>query len=44
MSYLNTDARMLAEVIIKNINAEINYKDVPLEGAKNAVKLLRRFL
>ena len=43
MSYLNTDAKMLAEAIIKNINAEVNYKDVPLDGAKNAVKLLSRF-
>lgn len=43
MSYLNTDAKMLAEAIIKNINVEVNYKDVPLDGAKNAVKLLSRF-
>ena len=44
MSYLNTIPEMLAEEIVKNINAEINYKDVPLDGAKNAVKLLSRFL
>ena len=43
MSYLNTDAEMLAEAIIKNINADINYKEVPLDGAKNAVKLLSDF-
>lgn len=43
MSYLNTDDEMLAEAIIKNINADINYKEVPLDGAKNAVKLLRDF-
>jgi hypothetical protein len=43
MSYLNTDAKILADAIIKNINAEVNYKEVPLEGAKNAVKLLHRY-
>jgi UDP-N-acetylglucosamine:LPS N-acetylglucosamine transferase len=43
MSYLNTDAKMLAEAIIKNINAEVNYKDTLLDGAKNAVKLLSNF-
>jgi hypothetical protein len=44
MSYLNTDPKMLTEAIIKNINTEVNYKDVPLDGAKNTVKLLSRFL
>lgn len=34
---------MLAEAIIENINTEVNYKEVPLYGAKNAVKLLSRF-
>ena len=43
MSYLNTDAKTLAKVIIKNINTEVNYKDIPLDGAKNAVKLLSNF-
>jgi hypothetical protein len=43
MSYLNTDAKILAEAIIKNINTEVNYKDIPLDGAKNAVKLLSNF-
>ena len=43
MSYLNTDAKILAEAIIKNINAEVNYSNVPLGGAKNAVKLLSKF-
>ena len=44
MSYINTNPEMLAEVIIKNINAEVNYKNVPLDGAKNAVKLLSKYL
>ena len=43
MSYINTDAEMLAEAIIKNINADVNYKDVPLDGAQNGVKLLSKF-
>jgi len=43
MSYINTDAKMLAEAIIKNINTDVNYKDIPLDGAKNAVKLLSKF-
>ncbi len=43
MSYLNTSPEMLAEEIVKNISIEVNYKDAPLDGAKNAVKLLRRF-
>jgi predicted glycosyltransferase len=44
LSYLNTDAQMLADTIIKNINTDINYKEMPLDGAKNAVKLLEGFL
>jgi predicted glycosyltransferase len=43
MSYLKIDEKMLAEAIIENINTEVNYKEVPLNGAKNAVKLLSRF-
>ena len=43
MSYKNTDAKILAEAIIKNINAEVNYKDIPLDGAKNAAKLLSKY-
>lgn len=44
MSYLNTDTKMLADAIINNLNKKVDYKQVPLNGAKNAVKLLSRFL
>ena len=44
MSYLDTTPEMLAEAIFQNINTEINYKNVPLDGAKNAVNLLHGFL
>ena len=40
MSHSNTYANILAEAIIKNINAEVNYKDIPLDGTKNAAKLI----
>lgn len=44
MSYLNTDAEMLAESIITNINLETKYRQVPIDGAKNAIKFIGRFL
>lgn len=43
MSYIDADPKMLAEALIKNINTDTNYKDIPLDGAKNAVKLLSKF-
>lgn len=43
MSYKDTDAKMLAEAIIKNISTDVNYKDIPLDGAKNSVNLLSKF-
>ncbi|MFC2145127.1 glycosyltransferase [Actinomycetota bacterium] len=43
MSYVDTDAKMLAGAIIKNISTNVNYKDIPLNGSKNAVELLSKF-
>lgn len=43
MSYLKTNEKMLAEAIIANINTKVNYKNAPLDGAKNTVTLLSRY-
>ena len=43
MSYNSTSEKSLAEAIIANINTNVNYKDIPIDGAKIGVKLISRF-
>ncbi len=44
MQYSKTTPEMLAEKIISNIGAKINYPSIPLDGAKKTVKVLRQII
>jgi UDP-N-acetylglucosamine:LPS N-acetylglucosamine transferase len=41
MQFSQTTPEILAEKIISNIGKKVNYPSIPLEGAKNAVKIIR---
>jgi UDP-N-acetylglucosamine:LPS N-acetylglucosamine transferase len=43
MSFNSTNEKSLAEAIIANINTNVNYKDIPIDGAKIGVKLISKF-
>lgn len=44
MQYSKTTPEMLAEKIIANIGLKVNYPSIPLDGAKNTVKVLRQII
>jgi len=44
MLYYETTPEMLAEKIINNIGKEVNYGDVPVNGAQNGAKLIKEMI
>jgi len=44
MTYSQTTPEILAEQIIANLGKDVDYADIPLDGAKKAVKLIEKFL
>jgi predicted glycosyltransferase len=44
MSFSNSTAKSLAEAIIININTNVEYKNVPIEGAFNAVQFINKIV
>jgi len=44
MQFSQTTPEMLAEKVISNIGKETNYSSIPLDGAKNTVKIINQIL
>ncbi|HSR17185.1 MAG TPA: hypothetical protein VLM39_03740, partial [Ignavibacteriaceae bacterium] len=44
MQFSQTTPAILAEKIISNIGKQVNYPSIPLEGAKNTVKIIRQII
>ncbi len=44
MEYASTTAESLAEAIINNLGKEVNYMDIPTDGAQKAAQLISRLL
>ena len=44
MMYSQTTPEMLAEKIIANIGKDVDYADIPIDGAKKAAQLIGKFL
>ncbi|MGE5810466.1 MAG: glycosyltransferase [Ignavibacteria bacterium] len=44
MQFSQTTPAILAEKIISNIGKQVNYPSIPLQGAKNTVKIIRQII
>jgi hypothetical protein len=44
MSYSNSTATSLAEEILTNINRQVKYQDIPINGAHDAVQFINKLI